>query len=68
MTFSQLADGLFTVENFYTRPECLASIVQSEGIGYELAKVSTAGGSRVRQEVCNNSRAFYRNPELAETR
>ncbi|WP_244535876.1 2OG-Fe(II) oxygenase [Hymenobacter psychrotolerans] len=43
------------------------NIVLSENIGYELAKVNTAGGSRVRTDVRNNSRAFYNNEALAET-
>ncbi len=49
-----------------TRQECLENIVLSEKIGYELAKVNTAGGSRVRTDIRNNSRAFHASEELAQ--
>ncbi|RZK58024.1 MAG: 2OG-Fe(II) oxygenase [Hymenobacter sp.] len=66
MKFNQLADSIFTVEDFLTRQECLDTIVRSEGVGYELAKVNTASGSRVRTDIRNNSRAFYKSDELAQ--
>lgn len=66
MRFSKLSDDIFTVGDFFTRQECLEAIVQREGLGFELAKVNTAGGSRVHTDVRNNSRAFYRSEELAE--
>lgn len=66
MKFNQLAEDIFTVEEFFTVKECLDTIVLSETQGYELAKINTAGGSRVRTDVRNNSRAFYNNEELAE--
>ena len=65
MKFSQLTESIFIVEDFFTRQECLETIVQSEGIGYELAKVNSAGGSRVRTDIRNNSRAFHPSEELA---
>jgi prolyl 4-hydroxylase len=67
MNYTQLTDSIFTVEDFLTRQECLAHIVRSETIGYELAKVNTAAGSRVRTEIRNNNRAFYTSEELALT-
>ena len=66
MKFNKLTDNIFTVENFFTRQECLDTIVRSEGVGYELAKVNTASGSRVRTDIRNNSRAFYKSDELAQ--
>ena len=66
MKFNKLADNVFTVENFFTRQECLEAIVQSEGLGFELAKVNTASGSRVHTGVRNNSRAFLNSAELAD--
>lgn len=66
MKFNKLADDIFTVEDFFTRQECLEAIVQSEGLGFELAKINTASGSRVHTGVRNNSRAFYNSEELAE--
>jgi prolyl 4-hydroxylase len=59
MKLTKLTDSIFTVEDFFTRQECLDTIVRSEGIGYELAKVNTASGTRVRTDIRNNSRAFY---------
>ncbi|OGX81058.1 2OG-Fe(II) oxygenase [Hymenobacter coccineus] len=66
MKYTQLTDNIFTVEDFMTRPECLENIVLSEKIGYELAKVNTAGGSRVRTDIRNNSRAFHASEDLAQ--
>jgi len=66
MKLNKLADDIFTVEDFFTRQECLEAIVQSEGLGFELAKINTASGSRVHTGVRNNSRAFYNSEELAE--
>ena len=67
MKLTKLADSIFIIEDFFTRQECLESIVLSEGVGYELAKVNTAGGSKVRTDIRNNNRAFYKNEELAHT-
>ncbi|MGI4736387.1 MAG: hypothetical protein ACRYG7_14510 [Janthinobacterium lividum] len=50
MKLTKLTDSIFTIEGFFTRQECLDTIVRSEGVGYELAKVNTASGSRVRTE------------------
>jgi prolyl 4-hydroxylase len=63
---TKLTDTIFTVEDFLTRQECLDTIVKSEGIGYELAKVNTASGAKVRTDIRNNSRAFYKSEELAQ--
>ncbi|NML64206.1 2OG-Fe(II) oxygenase [Hymenobacter sp. RP-2-7] len=67
MKFNKLTDSIFTIEDFLTRQECLQEIVRSEGVGYELAKVNSASGSRVRTDIRNNSRAFYNSEELAES-
>jgi prolyl 4-hydroxylase len=67
MQLSKVADNIFTVEDFLTRQECLENIVHSEKIGYELAKVNTASGSKVKPEIRNNNRAFYKSEELAQT-
>ncbi|MGI4737889.1 MAG: prolyl hydroxylase family protein [Janthinobacterium lividum] len=66
MKLTQVADTIFTVEDFLTRAECLQYIVRSEEIGYELAKVNTASGSKVKTDVRNNSRAFHNSEELAQ--
>jgi predicted 2-oxoglutarate/Fe(II)-dependent dioxygenase YbiX len=67
MKYTRITDSIFTVEDFLTRQECLENIVLSEKVGYELAKVNTAGGSRVRTDIRNNNRAFYKSEELAQT-
>jgi len=66
MKLNKLTDTIFTVEDFLTRQECLDIIVKSEGISYELATVNTAGGTKVRTDIRNNSRAFYKSEELAQ--
>jgi hypothetical protein len=66
MKVTKLTDTIFTIEDFLTRQECLDTIVKSEGIGYELAKVNTAGGAKVRTDIRNNSRAFYNSEKLAQ--
>ncbi|MDO7845813.1 2OG-Fe(II) oxygenase [Hymenobacter sp. M29] len=67
MKFTQITDSIFTVEDFLTRQECLENLVLSEKIGYELAKVNTSGGAKVRTDIRNNNRAFYKSEELAQT-
>jgi prolyl 4-hydroxylase len=67
MKLTKLTDSIFTVEDFFTRQECLDTIVRSESIGYELAKVNTASGTKVRTDIRNNSRAFYNSEEFAAT-
>ncbi|MGI4873134.1 MAG: 2OG-Fe(II) oxygenase [Janthinobacterium lividum] len=66
MKFTSITDSIFTIDDFFTRHECLETIVRSEEVGYELAKINTANGSRTRTDIRNNSRAFYKNEELAE--
>ena len=66
MQLTKVADNIFTVEDFLTRTECLQYVVRSEEIGYELAKVNTASGSKVKTDVRNNSRAFLNSEELAQ--
>ncbi|WP_200799933.1 2OG-Fe(II) oxygenase family protein [Hymenobacter daecheongensis] len=67
MHLTQVADSIFTIADFLTRQQCLENIVLSEKIGYELAKVNTAAGSKVRTDIRNNNRGFYRSEELAQT-
>jgi hypothetical protein len=66
MKLTKLTDTIFTVEDFLTRQECLDMIVKSEGVGYEIAQINTGSGSRVRTDIRNNSRAFYKSEELAQ--
>lgn len=67
MKYTQLTNSIFTIEDFLTRQQCLDYIVLSETLGYELAKVNTAAGAVVKTGIRNNSRAFYKSEELAET-
>ena len=66
MKLTKITDSIFTIEDFFTRKECLDTIVRSEEIGYELAKINTASGSKTRTNIRNNSRAFYKSEELAQ--
>jgi predicted 2-oxoglutarate/Fe(II)-dependent dioxygenase YbiX len=65
MTRTQLAESVFTVDDFLSRKECLQYLALSERLGYEAAKVNTTKGARVMPGVRNNSRAFYPSEELA---
>ncbi|RSK31799.1 2OG-Fe(II) oxygenase [Hymenobacter metallilatus] len=65
MQLTRITDSIFTIEDFLTRKECLDYLVLSENIGYELATVNTASGSRVHIGVRNNNRAFYKNEDMA---
>ncbi|GAB3835822.1 2OG-Fe(II) oxygenase [Hymenobacter jeollabukensis] len=67
MLRTQLAESIFTVDDFLTRQECLEYLVLSEQLGYEAAKINTAKGARLLPAVRNNSRAFHRSEELAQT-
>ncbi|MBG8553813.1 2OG-Fe(II) oxygenase [Hymenobacter guriensis] len=66
MTCTQLAESIFTVDDFLSRTECLEYMALSEQLGYEAAKVTTTSGARLVPSVRNNSRAFYSNEELAQ--
>ena len=55
MKFQQIIDSIFTIEDFMTRAKCLERIALSEKNGFELAKVNTAAGSKVRTDIRNNN-------------
>jgi hypothetical protein len=65
MKYHSITDTISTVEDFLTRQECQAYMVLSESIGYEQAKVNTAGGAKVLTGIRNNSRAFHHSEDLA---
>ncbi|WP_165822033.1 2OG-Fe(II) oxygenase [Hymenobacter edaphi] len=66
MLRTQLAESIFTVDDFLTRQECLHYLALSEQLGYEAAKVNTTKGARLMPAVRNNSRVFHRSEELAQ--
>jgi predicted 2-oxoglutarate/Fe(II)-dependent dioxygenase YbiX len=66
MIRSELAESIFTVDDFLTKQECLEYLVLSEKLGFEAAKVNTTKGARLVPSVRNNSRVFYSDEELAQ--
>lgn len=60
----QVADHIFTIENFFTPQECQEYINLSEQIGYEAAKVNIDGKQVMRTAVRNNERVLYKNEQL----
>jgi prolyl 4-hydroxylase len=67
MNLNRLSDNIYTIDNFWSKNECLAFIYKSESIGYEPAKVSTENGQIVVKTVRNNERIIFKDEVLAET-
>jgi hypothetical protein len=64
--FKQLDRGIFTIAGVLSSDECRAYIEWTEGLGYETAPVSLAGGAVVRPDIRNNARVMVDSPERAE--
>jgi len=56
---------IFLVRDFLSGAECAAFMAQSEGAGYEDAKISTALGQIIAKDVRNNDRLIWDDPDLA---
>lgn len=57
--------GIFTITNVLTLDECREYVAWSEGLGYEAAPVSLAGGAVHRPDIRNNARALLESTETA---
>jgi prolyl 4-hydroxylase len=66
MECKRLAEHIFVITDFLTRTECLQNMALSEQVGYEAAKINTSAGSRLRTDIRNNNRAFYKSEALAQ--
>jgi predicted 2-oxoglutarate/Fe(II)-dependent dioxygenase YbiX len=64
-SLNKVAEGIFTIPEFFTPEECSRHINQSEKIGFEFATINTASGTVVDEAVRNNSRVIKDDPELA---
>jgi hypothetical protein len=67
MQVDQLANNIFTIDNFWTTQECEDFIAKSENIGYEPATIDTEKGQKVVETVRNNNRVLYKDVHLADT-
>jgi hypothetical protein len=64
--FMEIADGIWTVENFFTPEECREWIDFAEGIGFDEAPISIGFGKEsIRKDVRNNSRVMVDDEEKA---
>lgn len=61
----ELDRGIFTIAGVLTSEECQGYIEWSEGLGYETAPVSLAGGAVMRPDIRNNARVMVDSPERA---
>jgi len=57
--------GIFTIADVLTHEECQEYIEWTEGLGYEAAAVSLAGGPALRPDIRNNARVMVDAPERA---
>lgn len=55
---THIGAGIFTIDGVLTLAECQAYIAWSEGLGYEAAPVSLAGGAVHRPDIRNNARVM----------
>lgn len=59
----KIADGIWTFDGVLSADECAGYIEFTEGIGYEAAPISTAGGFVMRTDIRNNVRVMLDDPE-----
>jgi hypothetical protein len=58
-------DDVFVIDDFFTVSECAAAITHGEALGFEEASVNTIGGSRMRKDIRDNSRAMFDDHSIA---
>lgn len=61
----KMADGIFTVPEFFSPEECVDFIASSEKAGYEAASLATIDGPKLEPQIRNNSRFIFDDFELA---
>jgi hypothetical protein len=57
--------GIFTITGVLSSEECQEYVDWSEGLGYETAPVSLAGGAVLRPDIRNNARVMIDSPDRA---
>lgn len=66
MGLQQLADGIFTIDNFLDEDDCKRLIALSESLGYKPADVNVHGQRQMLSMVRTNERVDMESPEIAE--
>ena len=62
----ELQHVVFEAQNFATTEFCAQVIRRAEEIGFEAATITTENGTSVTQEIRNNNRVVFDDPNLAE--
>lgn len=65
MKLNQIADQIWSIDNFLNAKECLELINLSEGEGYEAAKINLRGRQVLMPSVRNNERVLHFDSTLA---
>lgn len=63
---TEISPGIFTIDSVLTLDECREYIDWSEGLGYEAAPVSLAGGAVHRPDIRNNARVMVESLDKAQ--
>lgn len=66
MPVQQLAEGIFTIDNFLSPTECEELIKRSESLGYTPADVDVHGQRQLLAIIRNNERVDIESPELVK--
>lgn len=65
MTFTDLGNGITTIDHFFSKKECEFWIEKSETIGYEEASINQGEQQIIKKDIRNNERLIYESTELA---
>jgi len=66
MRHTEVAQGIFTIEQLLEPTECEALVKRAEAQGFESAPIITATGTRVAADTRNNDRCIFDDESLAE--
>ena len=66
MRHTEVARGIFTIEQLLEATECEALVRRAEVQGFESAPIITASGARVEVDTRNNDRCVFDDAVLAE--
>ncbi len=65
MNRSEIAPGIFTIEQFLSQEECDALVQRAEASGFEPAPIVSTAGTVVRPDTRNNDRCVFDDAGLA---
>jgi prolyl 4-hydroxylase len=66
MLVDEVAKNIYVIQDFFTEEECDHFINESERRGYLGATINTEKGEKIVDDVRNNKRILYNDPELAD--